>query len=271
MITIESNPSYSTYWKNLWEFRELIYFLAWRDVLVRYKQTVFGVLWAVLRPLLVMVALTVVFGKIAHLGLTETIPYPLIVLSAVLPWQYFSTTVAGCSESLVTNVQLITKIYFPRMIIPLSVSIVSLVDFLVSLALLFLAMLVYGMIPTFRLLALPVFILQALALSFAVGLWISALTVKYRDFRFVIPFVLQFALYVTPVGFATNVIPEQWRMWFALNPMVGIIEGFRWAILGGQMEIYWPSIAISAAVTTFILFRGIRYFRKLETTFADII
>lgn len=269
-ITIEAGRAERHYWKDLWRYRELFYFLAWRDLLVRYKQTVIGVAWAVLRPLLTMLALTFVFGKLAGMP-SDGVPYPLLVFAALLPWQFFSSSFSEAGNSLINNSNMISKVYFPRITIPASSIMVSLVDFLVSLALLALLMLWFGFMPGLRILSLPLFTFIAIAASFGGGLWIAALNVQYRDFRYIIPFVVQFGLYVSPVGFSSNVVPEGWRFLYSINPMVGVIDGFRWAILGGESQLYLPGFLISVVMVFIILISGYRYFRKTEKLFADVI
>lgn len=271
MIIIEADSKNGRYLKDLWDYRDLIYFLAWKDILVRYKQTVIGLLWTVIRPLLVMVALSLVFGRLANLASQQTVPYPLLVLSGLIPWLLFANTLGECSESIVANSNLVTKIFFPRMIIPISASVVSLVDTLITLCLLSGALLWFRYPPSLNLLVLPFFILLCFLLSFGIGLWVSAFNVRYRDFRYVIPFALQFGLYATPVGFSSNVVSEQWRVWFGLNPLVGIIDGFRWCILGSSQPIFFPTLCLSMVMTAVILATGVLYFRNVERTFADVI
>ena len=256
--------------RDFWQYRELFYFLAWRDVLVRYKQTVIGIAWAVLKPVLTMVALTVVFGRLAQLP-SAGMPYPILVLAALMPWQFFSSAMSECSSSLIDDAHLISKIYFPRMIIPASSVIVSLMDWAISGVILLILMFWYGIVPGWQIIFLPFFALLAFALSLGVGLWLAALTVKYRDFRQVVPFVAQFGLYVSPVGFSSTVIPGQWRILYALNPMVGIIDGFRWAISGGLSPLRIPDLVLATVVLSATLWSGARYFRRTERRFADII
>lgn len=269
-IIIEPGRSFINYWRDLWNYRELFYFLSWRDILVRYKQTAIGIAWVIIRPLLTTVVLTVIFSKLARLP-SDGVPYPVLVFSAMLPWQFFASSLSESSTSLISNANLISKVYFPRIIIPASAVIVSLVEFLVSFVILILLMLGYKIIPHWRILILPLFILIALAASFGAGLWLTSFNVKYRDFRYIIPFVVQFGLYVSPVGFSSAVIPEKWRLLYSLNPMVGVIDGFRWAILGSQVSFYWPGFLISLLLVLLILISGIWYFRKTERTFADVI
>jgi lipopolysaccharide transport system permease protein len=269
-LLIEPGRTEKNYWHDLWRYRELFYILAWRDITVRYKQTAIGVTWAVLRPLLAMVVFTVVFGRIAKLP-SHGIPYPILVFSAMLPWQFFANSLSEASNSLVLNNNLISKVYFPRLIIPAGAVITSLVDLLISAALLGLLMIWFQFFPDWRLVTLPLFTLMALLASLGPGLLVTALNVKFRDFRYVIPFIVQFGLFVSPVGFSSEVIPQRWRMIYSLNPIVGVIDGFRWAISRGRSEIYLPGFAASMAVIGPFLFLGIWYFRKTEKTFADII
>ena len=269
-LILEPGRAERHYWRDLWRYRELFYFLAWRDLLVRYKQTVIGVAWALLRPFLTMVVFTVVFGKIAGLP-SGGVPYPILVFAGMLPWQFFSNALSESSGSLVSNANLISKVYFPRLIVPAGAVIVGFVDFLISFVIMAALMVWYGFLPGIQILTLPLWILLAFLAAIGPGLFITALNVKYRDFRYVIPFVVQFGLYVSPVGFRSDVVPEQWRLLYSLNPMVGVIDGFRWAICGGEFAIYWPGFAASLAITVFFLWFGVRYFRKTEKTFADVI
>jgi len=269
-LIIEPGRSELHYWKDLWRYRELFWFLSWRDILVRYKQTAIGVAWSVIRPFLTMIVFTVIFGKLAKLP-SEGVPYPIMVFAAMLPWQFFSNSLSECSNSLITNANLLTKVYFPRLVVPASAVIVSLVDFFISFAILALLMIWYGFLPDWRIITLPLFLGLAFAASFGFGLWFAALNVKYRDFRYVVPFIVQFGLYVSPVGFSSSVVPEKWRLLYALNPMVGVIDGFRWAILGGKAPIYWPGFWLSTALTILVFLLGVRYFRDTERAFADVI
>ena len=269
-IVIEAGRTEKNYWADLWRYRELFLILAWRDVSVRYKQTIIGVAWAVIRPLLTMVIFTVIFGRIAGLP-SSGAPYPLLVFAAMLPWSLFSTALGDASNSLIGNERLISKVYFPRLIIPAATVVTAFVDFVISFAILLGLMLYYRFAPGWNVLLLPLFILMALLASLGPGLWITALNVKYRDFRYVIPFLVQFGLYVSPVGFSSSLIPEKWRLLYSLNPLVGVIDGFRWSILGDRSAIYWPSSALSMGVTAFFLWRGVTKFRKMERTFADLI
>lgn len=269
-LLIEAGHTERNYWRDLFRYRELFYFLAWRDVLVRYKQTVIGVLWAVLRPFLTMVVFVFVFSRIAKLP-SEGVPYPVMVFAAMLPWQLFSTSLSEGSNSLISNANLISKVYFPRLIIPASSVIVSFVDFAISLGLLAVLMIWYQVWPSWHLLGLPLFTLLALLASVGAGLWLAALNVEYRDFRYVVPFLVQFGLYVSPVGFTTAIVPEKWRLLYSLNPMVGVIDGFRWSISSGRSAIFVPGLMIGCGVILALLISGIWYFRRVEKTFADVI
>lgn len=258
------------YWRDLWRYRELFYFLAWRDILVRYKQTTIGIAWSVLRPFLTMIAFTLVFSKLAKLP-SDGVPYPILVFAALLPWQFFANSLSEASNSLIDNSNLLTKVYFPRLIVPTSSVIVSMVDFSIALGILALLMLWYGFVPDWRILVLPLFFLLAFLSSFGCSLWLSALNVKYRDFRYVVPFIVQFGLYISPVGFSSAIVPEKWRLLYSLNPMVGVIDGFRWGLLGGKAQIHWNGMLISSFVALVIFFFGLRYFRNMERNFADVI
>jgi lipopolysaccharide transport system permease protein len=269
-LVIEAGRAERHYWRDLWRYRELFYFLAWRDILVRYKQTVVGVAWSLLRPLVTMVVFTILFGRLAKMP-SEGVPYSLLVFAGMLPWQFFSNSFAESGSSLVANSNLISKIYFPRLIVPSGAVVVSLIDFLISGVFLAGLMCYYGFLPDWRVLTLPFFILVAFAASLGTGFLISALTVEYRDFRFIVPFVVQFGLYISPVGFSSSIVPEKWRLLYSLNPMVGVIDGFRWALLRGQSPLYLPGFYLSLGVVAALLVLGIWYFRKTEKTFADVI
>jgi len=269
-LVIEAGRAERQYWKDLWRYRELFYFLAWRDILVRYKQTAIGIAWALIRPFLTMIVFTVVFGKVAKLP-SEGVPYPILVFAALLPWQFFANSLSECSTSLITNSNLISKVYFPRLIVPTSAVVVSFVDFMISGIILLGLMAWYNFVPSWRILTLPVFILVAFAAALGAGLWLAALNVQYRDFRFIVPFIVQFGLYISPVGFSSSVIPEKWRLLYSLNPMVGVIDGFRWAILGGGAQLDLPGFILSLGLVSLLLISGIWYFRKMERTFADVI
>jgi lipopolysaccharide transport system permease protein len=271
VIIIEAGLQERNYWRDLWRYRELFYVLAWRDLSVRYKQTVIGAAWAVIRPVLTMVVFTVIFGRIAKLPSDGSTPYPLMVFAGMLPWTFFSSSLSEASGSLIGNASLIGKVYFPRLIVPTATVVVAFADFLISFSILLVMMAWYRFAPGWQILALPGFVLLALVASIGPGLWLTALNVKYRDFRHVIPFVVQLGLYVSPVGFSSAVVPAQWRLLYSLNPMVGVIDGFRWCILGGQSELYFPGLAVSLAIAAFFLWFGIRRFRATEKSFADLI
>ena len=269
-LVIEPGRSHREYWPDLWRYRELFYVLAWRDISVRYKQTAIGVLWALLQPLLTMIIFTVLLGKLAKMP-AHGIPYPLIVLTGTLPWQFISASLSGASQSLVGNANLISKVYFPRLIIPASAVATALVDLLVAFPLLVAAMAWYQYWPTWRVALLPVFTLMAFVAALGPGLLITALNVKYRDFRYIIPFVIQLGFFISPVGYLSSVVPERWRLLYSLNPAVGVIDGFRWALLGDENGIDPRGFVLSLAVTVILLWAGIAYFRKMERTFADVI
>jgi lipopolysaccharide transport system permease protein len=268
-VIIEPRRAEKNYWRDLWRYRELMYFLAWRDLAVRYKQTAIGIAWALLRPALTMLVF-VVFRRLVGIQ-NSRVPEPILVLAALLPWQFFSTALLDASGSLIGNSNLISKIYFPRMIIPCSAVITSLVDFLVTLGMLGVLMLWFAFRPGWQLAILPLFVLLAFGLSAGLGLVLAALTVQYRDFRYVVPFIVQFGLFISPVVFTTASVPERWRTLYALNPLVGIIDGFRWSILGGRMPLEPQSIALSVAVTASLALLGVWYFRRMERSFADVI
>jgi lipopolysaccharide transport system permease protein len=270
-LIIEAGRTEKHYWADLWRYRELFYVLAWRDIAVRYKQTVIGVLWALLRPFLTMVVFSVVFGKLAKLPSAGTAPYPLMVFAGMLPWTFFSTALSEASNSLVGNSNLISKVYFPRLIVPSAAVVTSFIDFLISFVILIGMMLWYRFLPDWHIVLLPFFVLLAFLASLGPGLWITALNVKFRDFRYIIPFLVQFGLYVSPVGFSSSVVPEQWRLLYSVNPIVGVIDGFRWCILGGKSPLYMPGFMISLAIVGIFLWLGITSFRKMEKSFADLI
>ena len=271
VLVIEPGRIEKNYWSDLWRYRELFLVLAWRDVSVRYKQTIIGFAWALLRPFLTMIVFTVVFGRLARLPSDGHAPYALMVFAAMLPWSLFSASLSEASNSLIGNERLISKVYFPRLIVPVATIVTAFVDFLISFVILLGMMVYYQFAPGWNILWLPFFTLLALLASLGPGLWITALNVKYRDFRYVIPFVTQFGLYISPVGFSSNIIPERWRLLYNLNPMVGVIDGFRWCILGGESPIYWPGFGFSLAIVAFFLWLGISQFRKMEKIFADVI
>lgn len=276
-LTVEAGRTERQYWRDLWRYRELFLFLTWRDILVRYKQTIMGVAWSVLRPVLTMIVFTFVFGRLAKMP-SQGAPYPIMVYSALLPWQFFATAMALSSESLVANAGMVSKIYFPRIIVPISSVMVSLIDFLVSFFVLIIIMLGYwfignnpaGLLRT-EMLFLPLFLVMALAFAVGVGLWLSALMVQYRDIRHIVPFAVQTGLLVSPVAFSSAIVPEQFRMLYYVNPMAGVIDGFRWAILGGKHGLFPTGLWMAGGMTVLVLVGGIFFFRRMERTFADVI
>jgi len=255
-------------WREMWEYRELLGFLAWRDVAVRYKQTYIGIGWAFIRPLLTMVVFTLVFGKIAKLP-SDSVPYPVLTLTALLPWQFFATAYAEASTSVVSNGHMVTKIYFPRLILPLASMAVGIVDFAVSFAFLLLIMLGYRMVPSAHIVTLPLFFLLCIVFTTGLSLWFAALFVKYRDVRHFIPFVTQLGTYLSPVAFSSSIIPERWRLLYSLNPMVAVIDGFRWSILG-TTRLYLPGLVAGTIVSLILLVSGLFYFKQTERNFADL-
>jgi lipopolysaccharide transport system permease protein len=269
-IIIEPGKTERQYWRDLWDYRELFMFLAWRDILVRYKQTVIGLAWSVLRPFLTMIVFTIIFGKLAKFP-SEGVPYPILVFAAMLPWQMFANALTDSSNSLLANVSVLTKVYFPRLIVPTSAAIVSVVDFLISLSILGVLMLWYGYIPSLRIVILPCFLLLGFLAALGFGTLLAALNVKYRDIRYIVPFMVQLGLYVSPVGFSSSIIPNKWRLLYSLNPMVGVIDGFRWAIYGGGSGLYLPGLVLSIVITLLLSYCGFLYFRATERTFADVI
>jgi len=268
-IVIEAGRTERHYWRDLWAYRELLLFLAWRDILVRYKQTAIGIAWSVIRPVLTMAVFTVVFGRIANLP-SEGVPYPVLVFAAMLPWYFFATAVSEGSNSLVQNANIVSKVYFPRLIIPVSTIAVSLVDFLISLVLLAGLMVWYQVLPTAKVFALPAFLLLVLVVTTGLTLWLAALNVRYRDFRYVVPFLIQVGLFLSPVGFSSAVVPDAWRLAYALNPMVGVIEGFRWCLIDGY-RLDAGALALGTGISLLILATGLAYFRRTERSFADVI
>jgi lipopolysaccharide transport system permease protein len=271
VLVLEAGRAERNYWRDLWSYRELFGILAWRDVAIRYKQTVIGIAWAVVRPLLTMVIFTIIFGRLAHLPSDGAVPYPVLVFAGMLPWLLFSTILSDASNSLVSNSNLITKVYFPRLIVPCASSVAALVEFGIAFVLFVLMMFSFGFLPDFRIVFLPLFIALAMLSSLGPALYITALNVKYRDFRFIIPFVVQFGMYVSPVGFSSAVIPAKWRLLYRLNPVVGVIDGFRWCLLRGQSNLYMPGLYLNLVVIAALLWLGVSYFRKTERTFADLI
>lgn len=266
-LIIEAGASEKNYWKDLWHYRELFYILSWRDIKVRYKQTVIGTSWAVVRPTLTMIIFTLIFGRVANMQKDTTVPYALIVLAGMLPWQFFSTALSEASNSLIGNSNLVSKVYFPRLIIPASSVITSFIDFFISFGILIVMLFIYRFLPSWQIVFLPVFIILSFLASFGVGLYLTALNVKYRDFRYIVPFIVQVGLFVSPVGWSSSRVPLNWKLLYSLNPVVGIIDGFRWCILGEP--IYLPGFAVSVGVTLLFLLIGIKYFRKTEKSFAD--
>jgi lipopolysaccharide transport system permease protein len=270
-LVLEAGRTERHYWRDLWRYRELFQVLAWRDIAVRYKQTIIGLVWAVLRPLLTMVIFTVIFSRLAKLPSEGAAPYALMVAAGMLPWTFFSTALQDASNSLISSASLIGKVYFPRLIIPAAAIVVSFIDLLVNFGILVALMAWYRYAPGWQVLLLPVFVIIAFLAALGPALWVTAVNVKYRDFRYIVGFVIQFGLYVSPVGFSSRIIPEQWRLLYSLNPMVGVIDGFRWCILGGESTIYWQGFTLSLGVVAFFLWLGVRQFRKMERTFADLI
>jgi lipopolysaccharide transport system permease protein len=270
VMVIKAGQKQRHYWRDLWLFRELFWVLARRDLSVRYKQTVIGVLWAVIRPALSVLVFTIIFGRIAKLPSDGAAPYSLMVFAGLLPWTFFSTGLADASNSLVINANLVSKVYFPRMIVPAATIGVALTDFLISLCMFVALMLWYRFLPGWQVALLPLFLFLAILTTLGPSLWLSALNVKYRDFRYVIPFIVQFGLYVSPVGFTSNIVPERWRLLYSLNPMVGAIDGFRWCLLGQSNSVYLPGVIVSICVTVILLWLGISRFQKLETSLADL-
>lgn len=270
-ITIQPGKRLDKSLKELWQYRDLFFFLAWRDFKVRYKQTIIGALWAFLRPLLTMIVFTIIFGKVAGLPSQGSAPYAIMVFSAMLPWYFFSSSFGDGSNALVANSNMISKVYFPRIIIPISTLFVNLVDLGISFIILLILMVYYQFAPSANIAFLPLFLLLAIAFTIALTLWMSALNVKYRDIRYIVPFIIQFGLYVSPVGFSSEVITNKWRIIYSLNPMVGVIDGFRWCIIGEAANFYWPGFIISIAFTIFLLISGYLFFSNTERKFADII
>jgi lipopolysaccharide transport system permease protein len=269
ILVLEPGRAERHYWRDIWHYRELFAILAWRDVSVRYKQTVIGVAWAVVRPFLTMVVFTIVFGRLAKLPTAGTAPYPIMVFAGMLPWFLFSSVLSEASNSLVANTNLVGKVYFPRIIIPSATAVVALVDLAINFVMLVGLMIWFAYLPSWRAVFLPLFVVLALCASLGPSLVMTALNVKYRDFRYIIPFIVQFGVYISPVGFSSAIVPEKWRFWFALNPIVGPIDGFRWCLLGAPLDL--REFAISCAVIAILLWLGIAYFRRTERSFADII
>jgi lipopolysaccharide transport system permease protein len=269
-ITIEAGRAERHYWRDLWQYRDLFRVLAWRDVAVRYKQTVIGAAWAVIRPFLTMVVFTVIFGKLANLPSEGTVPYAIMVFAGMLPWTLFSSALGGASNSIIGSSSLISKVYFPRLIVPLAAVGVTFVDFVINFIMLVALMIWYQFLPGWQMVLLPAFIGLAPLAGLGPGLWLTSLNVKYRDVGYIIPFLVQLGLYASPVGYSSSIIPEQWRLLYSLNPVAGVIDGFRWCIFGGQSQLYLPGFLLSICVTAFFLWLGIHQFRKMEKDFADL-
>jgi lipopolysaccharide transport system permease protein len=271
-LIIEPGRLEKNYWADIWRYRELFYILSWRDIKVRYKQTIIGILWAFIRPMLTMIIFTVVFKNVAGMKSEGNAPYAIMVFAGLLPWQFFSSAFSSASESLVMNANLLSKVYFPRLIVPASAIITSFVDFLISFVILILLMLYYGFAPSWQILLIPFFTILAFIQAFGFGLYLAALNVKFRDFRYVIPFIVQLGLYISPVGFSSSLIPERWKLYYYLNPIVSVIDGFRWCIVGdGAQNPFTGYFALSVSISFFMLFYAVYKFRKVEKAFADII
>lgn len=271
-VVIEAGRTEKNYWKDLWRYRELFYILSWRDIKVRYKQTVLGVLWAIIRPLLTMIVFTFVFGRIAKMPVAGTAPYSIMVFAGLLPWQFFSNSLTESSNSLVGNERLITKVYFPRLIIPVSSVITSFIDFLISFALLLALFIIYRYTPPVQIFLMPMFWIMAFLASFGPGLYLTALNVKYRDFRYIIPFIVQFGLFISPVGYSSMQVGSKWQAIYSLNPMVGVIDAFRWCIVkDAPNPMLQHPFYISLTVIVFFMWLSIYQFRKMEKNFADLI
>jgi lipopolysaccharide transport system permease protein len=268
-LIIEPGRIEKNYWSDLWRYRELFYILAWRDFKVRYKQTVIGVAWSVLRPLLTLAVIVVVFSKLAKLPSEGEAPYAIMALAGLLPWLFFSNALTESSNSLITNTNLFTKVYFPRLLIPASSIVLGFVDFLITFVILLLLMIPYQFVPSINMVFLPFFFILTFLASFGVGLLMSTLNLKYRDFRYIVPFVVQFGMYISPVAFSSSIVPPKYQFLYSLNPMVGVIDGFRWCIIGGEVPLNLTSLLISTAVIIGFTIVGIRYFRKTEKMLAD--
>ena len=270
-VIMEAGRAERHYWRDLWQYRELFRVLAWRDIAVRYKQTVIGAAWALIRPFLTMVAFTVIFGKLANLPSEGAAPYAIMVFAGMLPWTLFSSALADASNSVVGNANLISKVYFPRLIVPMARAGVAFVDFSINFMMLVVLMIWYRFVPGWQIVLLPAFVAFGLLVGLGPGLWLTALNVKYRDVSYIVPFLLQLGLYASPVGYSSSIIPEQWRLLYSVNPMVGVIDGFRWCLLGGQSRLYLPGFLLSICVTALFLWLGIHQFRKIENSIADFI
>ena len=271
VVILENGRHERNYWSDIWRYRELFYVLAWRDVAVRYKQTIIGASWALIRPFLTMVVFTVVFSRIAKLPSDGITPYPLMVFVGTLPWTFFSTGLTDASNSLIGNSNLISKVYFPRLIVPIAAVVVAFADFIIAFAILIGMFFWYRFMPTWHVLFFPLFVVAAIAACIGPSLWITALNVKYRDFRIIVPFIVQLGLYISPVGFSSSIVPPQWRLLYSLNPIVGVIDGFRWCLLGNDSQLYLPGIALSFAIIILFMWLGVRQLRRTEKSFADLI
>ncbi len=270
-LVLEAGRTEKHYWQDLWRYRELFQVLAWRDISVRYKQTVIGIAWAIIRPLLATVAFTIVFGYLAKLPTTGSTPYALLVFAGMIPWTFVSTGLMDSANSLVGSANLIGKVYFPRLIIPASALCVSLVDMAISLVMFFLMMGIFQEMPPWQIVFLPLFVLLSFLVCFGPGLWLTAITVKYRDFRYLIPFVIQLGMYVSPVGFSSEIVPEKYQLLYSLNPLVGVIDGFRWCLLKSNIPFPTTSVAVSVLFSLIVMALAIRRFRRMESTFADLV
>jgi lipopolysaccharide transport system permease protein len=270
-VVIEAGRADRHYWADLWAYRELFQVLAWRDVTIRYKQTVIGVAWAVIRPLLATVIFSLLMGRVAKLPSDGGAPYPLMVFAGMLPWTFFATAFSDASASLIGNTNLVSKVYFPRLIVPTAAIVAALVDFAIGLVILAAMMLWFRFAPDWRLVFLPLFAAMAFLAALGPSLWIASVNVRYRDFRYVVPFIVQFGLYVSPVAYSAAVVPARWRLVYSLNPMAGVIDGFRWCVLGGRAALYWPGLGLGLAVIALALWLGLAQFRRLEKSFADLI
>jgi lipopolysaccharide transport system permease protein len=255
--------------RGLWEYRELIYFLVWRDVKVRYKQTIFGAAWAIFQPFLAMVVFSIFFGRLAGIP-SEGVPYPVFAFTALVPWTYFANALTQCSNSLVDQAALISKVYFPRLIVPLAAVLAGLLDFMMAFLVLLGMMLLYGILPTPAMWTLPLFLLLSVGTAFGAGVWLAVLNVEYRDVRYVAPFLVQLWLFCTPIAYPSSLVPEGWRTVYALNPMTGVVEGFRWALLN-QTQPHGPTLIVSALVVVGLVISGVLVFRRVEDSFADVI
>lgn len=270
LVDIQAGRTDRGYLRDVWRMRHLIWLFAWREIVLRYKQTTAGVLWVVLRPLATMAVFAVVFGKFLKVP-SGDLPYALLILSGLVPWQFAANSFSGASESLFNHIGVISKVYFPRVIAPISAFVANLVDLAVCLLLLAAFMLFYGIVPDVKVLALPLFIVAIVPAAAGLGLWFAAVSAKYRDFRNVVPFVVLFSLYASPIAFPTSVVPESWRFWYWLNPLVGVIEGTRWALFAGKSELYWAGMLASLALSFVLLVGGYAYFRRVERSIVDVI